>query len=114
MHDETIPHFPLAEIKQSVMAGNFFLMPYAEAGLIETQLSIAEIQQVIAGLNAEHFHRCLVSTADGWEGELFDWYICPYRRQRRASKRTGLSLKLVIEASGRVRIFSLHWSKVPK
>jgi hypothetical protein len=79
-------------------------MPYAVAGLIETRLSMAEIEQVIAGLDAEHFHKCLVSTAEGWEGEPFDWYICPYRRQGRTSKRTGLSLKLVLEASGRVRI----------
>jgi hypothetical protein len=114
MHDETKPHFVLADIKQAVLSGNYVLMPYAVSGLGDTGLSTADVEQVIAGLEPEFFHRCLLSIAEGWEGQPFDWYICPHQRPGRTSKRTGLSLKLVLEASGRVRIFSLHWSKVPK
>jgi hypothetical protein len=114
MHDETNPQFSLAAIQAAVSAGKYYFMAYATAGLIETQLSVAEIEQAIQSLQPEHFHKCLLSTADGWEGQPFDWYICPYRRAGRMSKRTGLSLKLVMEPSGEVRIFSLHWSKVPK
>lgn len=114
MHDEATPHFALETIKRSAAEGNLFLMPYAIAGLVATGLPVPEIERVVAALDAAHFHKCLLSTAEGREGEPFDWYICPYRRPGRTSLRTGLSLKLVLENSGRVRIFSLHWSKVPK
>jgi hypothetical protein len=114
MHDEAIPHYVLADIKRAIVDGNYILMPYAIAGLGDTGLSTADVEVVIGALEPEFFHKCLLSTADGWEGQPFDWYICPYRRPGRTSMRTGLSLKLVIESSGRVRIFSLHWSKVPK
>jgi hypothetical protein len=114
VHDETRPCFSLAEIQRSVAEGRHYFMQYAAAWVLETQMSRKEIEAVIAGLTAAHFHKSLVSTAEGREGEPFDWYICPYRRPGRSSKRTGLSLKLVLEPSGIVRIFSLHWSRVPK
>jgi hypothetical protein len=114
MHDEANPHFSLAAIQAAVAAGNYHFMAYAAAGVIETRLSRAEVEQAIAALESRHFHKCLLSTADGWEGQPFDWYICPHRRPGRTSSRTGLSLKLVLEPSGDVRIFSLHWSRVPK
>lgn len=114
MHDDTSPQFSLAEIQAAVATGNYYFMSYAAAGLVETQLSRAEVEQAVAVLEPQHFHRCLLSTAEGWEGQPFDWYICPYRRSGRTSARTGLSLKLVLEQTSEVRIFSLHWSKVPK
>ncbi|HST57192.1 MAG TPA: hypothetical protein VLK84_00810 [Longimicrobium sp.] len=114
MHEETNPQFSLAAIQAAVAEGNYYFMAYAAAGLVETQLTRGEIEQAIAALTPWHFHKCLLSTADGWEGQPFDWYICPYSRPGRTSARTGLSLKLVLEPTGEVRIFSLHWSKVPK